>query len=74
MLEIESESDQDRPMLAGDLVPGARSMRMERAHVSKLTEGQLGLLGSEVTENTRPGKEGEAEERPLEQPSGVHVF
>lgn len=67
MLGIDSEPGQDRLMLAGSLVPGACSMRMERSHISKLREGQLGLLRSEVTEHTRPGKEGEAEERPFEQ-------
>lgn len=45
------------------MLPGACSMRVEAAHVSKLREGCLGLLGSEVTEHIRSGKEGEAKER-----------
>lgn len=61
MLGIDSEPDQNTLMLAGSLVPGAY-MRLKGAHVSKLIEGHL--LGSEVTEHTRPGKEGEAEETP----------
>lgn len=60
MLGIDSEPDQNTLMLAGSLVPGA--CMLEGAHVSKLIEGHL--LGSEVTEHTRPGKEGEAEETP----------
>lgn len=73
MLGIDSEPEQNTLMLAGSLVPGA-CMRLKGAHVSKLRERHLGLLGSEVTEHTRPGKEGEAEERPREQRPGVHIF
>ena len=74
VLGIDSEPDQDKLMLPGSLVPGACSERVEGAHVSKLREGCLGLLGSEVTEHTRSAKEGEAEARPREQQPGVHIF
>lgn len=55
MLEIDGEPDPDRLMLAGSLGPGACSMRVEGARVSKLREGQRGSWGQR-SQSTPPGQ------------------